>query len=118
MEGDLPEQTLGHIQHTCDALSTAHIDTHCHQLRCLIHGELARLASPAWNFICNSGEKCLQTIWDELSLEMEDLEYLNITQDTIWNAARVRELTHPLTLEDSKRILEDQSRETLAKERF
>jgi len=70
--------------------------------------------SPAWKFLCISGEKCLQTIWNELSLEMEDLQYLNITQDMIWNAARARELAHPLTLEESKRILD--SRETLAKE--
>jgi hypothetical protein len=27
-EKDLPEQTLGHIQHTCEALSATHIDTH------------------------------------------------------------------------------------------
>ena len=100
MEKDLPEQTLGHIQHTCEALSTAHIDAH-HQCWRLIHGELARLASPARKFLCISGEKCLQTIWDELSLEIEDLQYLNITQDTIWNAARARELARPLTLEES-----------------
>ncbi len=30
-EEELPEQTLGHIQHTCEALSAAHIDAH-HQL--------------------------------------------------------------------------------------
>jgi hypothetical protein len=29
-EKDLPEQTLGHIQHTCEALSPAHIDDHHH----------------------------------------------------------------------------------------
>ena len=27
-EKDLPEQDLGHIQHTCETLSTAHIDFH------------------------------------------------------------------------------------------
>ena len=27
-EKEFPEQTLGHIQHTCEALSAAHIDTH------------------------------------------------------------------------------------------
>jgi hypothetical protein len=27
-EKDLPEQTLGHIQHTCEAISTVHIDDH------------------------------------------------------------------------------------------
>jgi hypothetical protein len=44
-EKDLPEQTLGHIQHTCEVLSTTHIDTH-HQCWRLIHGELVRLAAP------------------------------------------------------------------------
>ena len=52
------------------------------------------------------------------SLAIEDLQYLNITQDTTWNAARARELARLLTREESKRILEGQSRETLAKERF
>ena len=55
-EKELPEQTLGHIQHTCEALSTAHIDSH-HQCWRLIHGELARLAAPEWKFLCVSGEK-------------------------------------------------------------
>jgi hypothetical protein len=27
-EKDLPEQTVGHIQHTCEALSATHIDAH------------------------------------------------------------------------------------------
>ena len=57
-EKDLPEQTLGHIHHTCEVLSSAHMDTH-HQCWCLIHGELTRLSSPEWKFLCNSGEKCL-----------------------------------------------------------
>ncbi len=73
------QQTLGHIQHTCEALSAAHIDAH-HQCWRLIHGELAQLASPDWKFLCISGEKCLQTIWDEIPLEIEGLQYLNITQ--------------------------------------
>jgi hypothetical protein len=58
-EKDLPEQTLGHIQHTCEVLSTwtaAHIDAQ-HQCWRLIHGELARLAAPEWKFLCISGEK-------------------------------------------------------------
>ena len=49
-KNDLPEQTLGHIQHTCETLSTSHIDTH-HQCWCLIHGELTRLSSPEWKFL-------------------------------------------------------------------
>jgi hypothetical protein len=67
-EEELPKQTLGHIQHTCEALSAAHIDAH-HQCWTLIHGELARLAAPEWKFLCISGEKCLQTIWDEITAD-------------------------------------------------
>ncbi len=52
-EKDLPEQNLGHIQHTCEALSTAHIDAH-HQWWRLIHGELTQLATPEWKFLCIS----------------------------------------------------------------
>ncbi len=44
-EKDLPEQTLGHIQHACEALSATHIDSH-HQCWRLIHGELSRLTAP------------------------------------------------------------------------
>jgi hypothetical protein len=38
-EKEIPEQTLGHIQHTCESLSATHIDAH-HQCWWLIHGEL------------------------------------------------------------------------------
>ena len=83
-EEELPEQTLGHIQHTCEALSAAHIDAH-HQCWRLIHGELARLAAPGWKFLCVSGEKCLQTIWDEITLSLEEfvhkIEVYDINQD-------------------------------------
>jgi hypothetical protein len=85
-EKDLPEQNLGHIQHTCEALSAAHIDAH-HQCWRLIHGELARLAAPERKFLCISGEKCLWTIWNDIPSEIEGLQYLDLTQDTIWNAA-------------------------------
>ena len=61
-EIDLPEQDLGHIQHTCEALTEAHTAAH-HRCWQLIHGELARLASPKWRFMCISGEKKLETIW-------------------------------------------------------
>jgi hypothetical protein len=42
---NLPEQDLGRIQHTCEAPAAAHTEAH-HQCWHLIHGELARLASP------------------------------------------------------------------------
>jgi len=116
-EKDLPVQTLGHIQHTCEALSTAHIDAH-HQCWRLIHGELARLAAPGWKFLCISGEKCLQTLWNDIPTEIEGLNYLNLTRDTIWNHARDRELKRPLSETEEQKIQEGQSREAIAMERF
>jgi hypothetical protein len=116
-EKELPEQTLGHIQHTCETLSAAHIDAH-HQCWRLIHGELARLAAPEWKFLCVSGEKCLQTILDDITSEFKDIPYLNLTQDTIWNAARAREMARPLTAVEDRRIKEGIPRETVVKESF
>ena len=116
-EKDLPEQTLGHIQHTWEVLSTAHIDAH-HQCWRLIHGELARLTVPEWKFLCISGEKCLQTLWNDIPTEIQDLDYLNLTQDSIWNNARDREMQRPLLQAEEKKIQECQSRETVAKKRF
>ncbi len=43
-ESVLPVQTLGHIQHTCEALSEIHTMAH-HRCWLLIHAELSRLAS-------------------------------------------------------------------------
>jgi hypothetical protein len=61
----------------------------------------------------------LQTIWNEIPLEIVDLLYLNITQDVmLWNTSRTREMDHPVTWEESKRIQEDQSRETMTKDTF
>ncbi len=59
-EGDLPIQTLGHIQHTCEALSELHTMTH-HRCWRLIHGELSRLAPSKWRFVCINSEKCFRT---------------------------------------------------------
>ena len=70
-EADLPEQDLGYIQHTCEALSGAHTAGH-HRCWWMIHGELTRLASTKWRFTCMTGEKNLQTIWKELAEEFED----------------------------------------------
>jgi hypothetical protein len=116
-EEELPKQTLGQIQHTCEALSAAHIDDH-HQCWRLIHGELARLATPGWKFLCVSGEKCLQTIWDDITSDFEDVQYLNLTQETIWNAARAREMARPLPPVERRRIKEGIPRETVMKESF
>jgi hypothetical protein len=82
------------------------------------HGELARLSSPEWKFLCISGEKCLQTIWNEIPSEIEGLQYLNVTQDAIWNAARTREMDRSLTQGEARRVTEGQSKEAIAKERF
>ncbi len=85
---DLPVQELVHIQHTCEALSEAHTAKHTathHRCWRLLHGELARLASTEWRFMCISGEKKLETIWKELTEEFEEeLKWLNITADSIW----------------------------------
>jgi hypothetical protein len=75
----IPEQTLGHIQYTWEVLSTEHIDTH-HQCWQPIHRELTRLGTPEWKFLCVSGEKCLQTIWDDITSEFKDIPYLNLKQ--------------------------------------
>ena len=66
--------------------------------------------------MCISGEKFLQTIWNDIPSEIEDLQYLNITQDTIWNVARVREMDSPLTQAESRRFQESQSKEAIAKD--
>jgi hypothetical protein len=99
-EKDLPEQNLGHIQHTSETLSGDHIDDH-HQCWRLIHGELVRVAAPEWKFLYISGEKCLQTLWNDIPSEIEGLQYLNLTQDDIWNTViitvRTREMDRPLT---------------------
>jgi hypothetical protein len=50
--------------------------------------------------------------------EIEGLQYLNLTQDTIWNAARAREMARPLTQAEDGRIKKGVSKEAIAKERF
>ena len=57
-----------------------------------------------------------QTIWNDIPLEIEDLQYLNITQDTILNTARTFKC--PLTRKEFKRVQEGQSRETISQDRF
>jgi hypothetical protein len=65
-----------------------------------------------------SGEKCLQTLWNDIPSEIEDLQYLNLTQDTIWNPARDREMNRPLTQEEVRKIQEGQPKEVVPRERF
>jgi hypothetical protein len=52
------------------------------------------------------------------TLEIKGLQYLNLTQDTIWNTTRSREMDHPLTKVESRRVQEGQSKEEIVKERF
>jgi hypothetical protein len=68
--------------------------------------------------VCISGEKCLQTIWNEIPSEIEGLQYLNLTQDAIWNAARTHEMDRPLTQGEARRVQEGPSKEAIAKDRF
>ena len=68
--------------------------------------------------MCVSGEKCLQTIWNDMTADFEDAQYLNLTQDTIWNAARAREMARPLTSGEQRKIEEGIPRETVMKESF
>ena len=83
----------------------------------LIHGELVRLASVEWRFMFISGEKNLEKIWKELVEEFyEELKWLNITTDFIWNATREREIGCPFTqsrpkqrIRSSNKILETET---------
>ena len=53
-------------------------------------------------------------IWKELAEEFEeDLQWLNITKDSIWNAARDREMGRPLTPAERKLIESGQSTESM-----
>ena len=53
--------------------------------------------------MCITGEKNLETVWKGLAEEFEeDLQWMNITKDAIWNAERDREMGRPLTLVERK----------------
>ncbi len=93
-ERGLPIQSLGHIQHTCEALLELHTMTH-HRCWCLIHGEFSRLSSK-WCFICINNEKCLLTVWKELAQEFPK-GFNQCVEQTLWNVARDIELRRPLT---------------------
>ena len=76
------------------------------------------MTAPEWKFLYISGEKCLQTVWNEIPLEIEGLQYLNLTQDALWTAARDREMGRSLTLAEISRVQEGQPKEDIVKERF
>jgi hypothetical protein len=65
-----------------------------------------------------SGEKYLQTLWNDIPSEIEGLKYLNLTQDTTWNTVRDREMKCPLTQAEGRKIQEGQPKEEVARERF
>ena len=69
--------------------------------------------------MCITGEKNLATVWKELAEEFKtDLEYMNITKDAIWNAARDREIGRPFTQVERRLREAGQSAESIAEERF
>ena len=115
-ESALPIQTLGHIQHTCEALSEIHTMTH-HRCWCLIHGELSRLASSVWRFICISNEKSFRTAWTELAQEFPEV-FNHCAEQTLWNAARDTEMKHPLTRAETTRKQQGISLEQIAEDRL
>jgi hypothetical protein len=82
---NLLPQTLGHIQHECEALSEIRTRAH-HRCWRLLHADLARLASSEWRFICINGENSLRTIWTELGDEFPAIFNLCAAQ-TLENAA-------------------------------
>ena len=65
------------------------------------------------------GRENLDTIWKELTEEFaEELQWLIITVDSIWNTARERETKRPFTQSEQKLIAADQSRKSVAQKRF
>ena len=59
------------------------------------------------------------TIWKELTEEFEEeLQWLNITADSIWNTVREHETKSPFTQPELKIITTGQSRESVSQKRF
>ena len=107
-ESVLHEQTLVHLQHTCEDLRDFHTMTH-HRRWCLIHGELSRLVSSTWKFICIEKEKNLRTIWTELVQEFPEVFNLYSTQ-SLWVTVEKREMDRLLTENEEKMITDGVSR--------
>ncbi len=115
-ESALPVQTLGHIQHTCEALSEIHTMAH-HRCWRLIHAELSRLASSAWRFICINNEKSFRTVWTELAQEFPEV-FNHCAEQTLWNAARDSEMQRSLTRAEMIRRQQGISHEQIAEDRL
>ena len=65
------------------------------------------------------GEESGQTIWKELTEEFEEeLKWVHITSDSIWNTGRELEIKCPFTQSDLKLIASDQTSESVTQTRF
>ena len=113
---DLPIQTLGHIQHTCETLSELHTMTH-HRCWRLLHGELSRLTPSKWCFICINSEKCFRTVWKELAQEFP-VVFDQCAEQTLWNTERDTELRRPLTQTEEIRRKSGISHEQITHDRL
>ena len=61
----------------------------------------------------------MDTIWKELTEEFEEeLQWLNITADSIWNTTREREIKRPFTQSELKLIPADQSSESVSQNKI
>ena len=83
----------------------------------LIHGELSRLASSDWRFICIDNEKSFRTVWTELAQEFPEV-FNHCAEQTLWNAARDSELQRPLTRAETVRRQQGISHEQIAEDRL
>ncbi len=100
-DDELPIQTLGHIQHQCEALSEIHTLAH-HRCWRIIHAELGRLASSKWRFVCINGEKNLKTIRKDLEDEFPEVFNFCSVQ-TLENATMGQAKNRPLTEAEENR---------------
>ena len=115
-EADLPIQTFGHLQHTCEALSEIHTMGH-HRCWRLIHAELSRLVSSDWRFICINNEKSFRTVWTELAQEFPEV-FNHCAEQTLWNAARDSEMQRSLTRAEMIRRQQGISHDQIAEDRL
>ena len=83
----------------------------------LIHGELSRLESSDWRFICIDNEKSFRTVWTELAQEFPEV-FNHYVEQTLWNTARDSELQRPLTRAETVRRQQGISHEQIAEDRL
>ena len=69
--------------------------------------------------MCITGEKNLETVWKDLTEEFEeDLQWVHLTKDAIWNVARDREMGRSLTPVEWNLREGVQSKESIVQARF